>query len=140
MAQLILGMNPSGKTEAIKVDALGNMVSTQQAGWKVTTVTIANGQTASSELDFSGYKHLAFLMPAAWTAGWLTIRGSAVAGGTKRVIRNDDNTTIPNMTVAVDTIYTVDANALMLAAIPFLSFVCENAQGAARTITVMMKG
>jgi hypothetical protein len=140
MAQLILGMNPEGKTEAINISDEGFLIAAQQAGWNVTTVTIASSETASTELDFSSYKFLAILMPSAWTSATLTIYGSATAGGTKRVIKNDSGQTFPAMTVAVDEIYTIDTNALMIAALPYLSFVASAAQGAARTITVMMKG
>ncbi len=109
-------------------------------GIEIVTVTIPNGGTQSTEIDFRGAKHIAFLMPAAWTAGWLTIRGSAEAGATKRAIRNDANLAFPNMTVAVDTLYSIDINALMLAPNAYLAFVCENPQGAEREIVVMMKG
>ena len=101
---------------------------------------IAINGTVSSEIDFRNYKYLSFLMPAAWDAATLTIKGSAVAGGTKVNIKNDTNTTFPAMTVAVGTIYSVDVNALMTAGVHYLALVASAAQTtAARTIKVMCK-
>jgi len=42
-------------------------------------------------------------MPDGWDAATLTIKGSAIAGGTKRTIKNDSGETFTLMTVAVDT-------------------------------------
>ena len=101
---------------------------------------IAQNGTESTEVDIQKWKYISLLMPAGWDAATLTIKGSAVAGGTKRVIKNDAGQTFPAMTVAVDTIYSIDANALMLAGVHFIALVASAAQTtAARTIKVMCK-
>lgn len=107
--------------------------------YTVIDVTIAISGTVSSEIDFRGYKYLGFLMPAAWTSATLTLKGSAVAAGTKQTIKNDSGLTFPAMTVAVDTVYTIDTNALMIAAVPYLALVSSAQQEAARTIKVFLK-
>ena len=78
-------------------------------------------------------------MPAEWTAATLTIKGSAVTGGTKRTIKNDVGITFAPMTVAVDEIYSIDVQSLMLAGVFFLALEASVAQAAARTIKVMLK-
>jgi len=106
----------------------------------VQDAIIAKDGTESTEVDLQKWKYISFLMPAGWDAATLTIKGSAVTGGTKRTIKNDVGQTFPAMTVAVDTIYTIDANALMLAGVHFIAFVASAAQTtAARTIKVMCK-
>ena len=107
--------------------------------YEVQDAVIAAAGTVSTEIDFRAYKYLSFLMPAAWTAATLTLKGSAVTGGTKVAIKNDTNTTFPAMTVAVDTIYSVDVNALMAAGVHFLALESSVAQVAERTIKVMCK-
>ena len=107
---------------------------------EVIDCVIADEGTVSTEADISKYKYFSFLMPAGWDAATLTIYGSAVAGGTKRVIKNDAGQTFPVMTVAVDTVYSIDSAALMLAGVHFIAFVASAAQTtAARTIKLMCK-
>jgi len=106
----------------------------------VLDCVIAKDGTVSTEANISGYKYFSFLMPAGWDTATLTIKGSAVAGGTKQTIKNDVGQTFPAMTVAVDTIYSIDAYASMLASVPYISFVASAAQTtAARTIKLMCK-
>ena len=106
----------------------------------VQDAVIAKDGTESTEVDIQKWKYISILMPDGWDAATLTIKGSAVSGGTKRTIKNDVGQTFPAMTVAVDTIYSIDANALMLAGVFFISFVASAAQTtAARTIKVMCK-
>jgi len=106
----------------------------------IQDAVIAQNGTESTEVDIQKWKYIAILMPAGWDAATLTIKGSAAAGGTKRTIKNDVGQTFPTMTVAVDTIYSIDANALMLAGVHFISLVASAAQTtAARTIKVMCK-
>ena len=113
---------------------------TVSGSYLVQDAVIAKDGTDSTEVDIQKWKYISILMPAGWDAATLTIKGSAVAGGTKRTIKNDVGQTFPAMTVAVDTIYTIDANALMLAGVHFISFVASAAQTtAARTIKVMCK-
>ena len=125
--------------KGIKYEYTGTEWIQTDPSQQVASVTILSSQTTSGEFDFRRYKYLAFEMPAAWTAGTLTLQGSVTAGGTKRTIRNDSNLAFTNMTVAVDTIYIVDTNALMIAALPFMSFSCSAAQTSDATIKVMMK-
>ena len=103
-------------------------------------VVIAQNGTVSTEIDFTKYKYLSFLMPAGWDAATLTIYGSAVAGGTKVAITNDAGVVFPAMTVAVDKIYSIDVHALKIAGVHYLALVASAAQTtAARTIKVMLK-
>ncbi len=119
--------------DALNVQLSGSLV-------EVIDCVIAKDGTVSSEADISKYKYFSFLMPSGWDAATLTIKGSAVAGGTKQVIKNDVGQTFPDMTVAVDTIYAIDANSLMIASLPFISFVASAAQTtAARTIKIICK-
>jgi len=120
--------------------ATANPVPTVLTGSYVSVdAVIALNGTLSSEIDFQKYKYLSFLMPSEWTAATLTIKGSAVAGGTKRIIKNDVGITFAPMTVAVDEIYTIDVQSLMLSGVFFLSLESSVAQAAARTIKVMLK-
>ncbi len=101
---------------------------------------IAKDGTISTEADISQYKYFSFLMPAGWDAATLTIKGSAVSGATKQTIKNDVGQSFPLMTVAVDTIYSIDAYASMLVSVPYISFVASAAQTtASRTIKLMCK-
>ena len=119
------------KKGTVDVQVIGN--------YAVQDVVIALAGTASTEIDFRGYKYLSFLMPAAWTAATLTLKGSAVSGGTKVAIKNDSNVALPAMTVAVDTIYSIDTSILTVAGVHFLAFESSAPQDAARTIKVMLK-
>lgn len=113
----------------------------QLSGSKVVdaVIDISDDAKVSSEIDFRNYKYLSFLMPAAWDTATLTIYGSATAGGTKVPIKNDVGQTFPAMTVAVDTIYTIDANALIIAGVQYLALVSSADQTADRTIKVMLE-
>ena len=108
--------------------------------YKVIDCIIAKNGTVSTEADISGYKYFSFLMPSGWDTATLTIKGSVISAGTKQTIKNDVGQTFPLMTVAVDTIYSIDAYASMLAPIHFISFVASAAQTtASRTIKLMCK-
>lgn len=112
----------------------------QLSGSKVVDAVIAKDGTVSTEIDFSDSKYLSFLMPAGWDAATLTIYGSAETGGTKVAIYNDAGVVFPQITVAVDKIYSVDIHALKLAGVHYLALVASAAQTtAARTIKVMLK-
>jgi len=109
-------------------------------GCDVVDCIIAKDGTVSTEIDIRKYKYFSFLMPAGWDTATLTIKGSAVTGGDKQTIKNDVGQTFPAMTVAVDTIYSIDAYASMLAGVGFISLVASAAQTTeARTIKLMCK-
>jgi len=118
--------------DAFKMELSGSNVAD-------AVIDISEDAKISSEIDFRNYKYLSFQMPAAWDTATLTIYGSATAGGTKVPIKNDVGQTFPLMTVAVDTIYTIDANALMIAGVQYLAFVSSADQTADRTIKVMLE-
>ena len=120
-------------------DAVEAIRAAVEGTYTVQDVVIASAGTVSTEIDFQKYKYLSFLMPAAWTAATLTLKGSATAAGTKVAIKNDSDVAIPAMTVAVDTIYSVDTSVLFIAGIHFLAFESSAAQDAERTIKVMLK-
>jgi len=160
-SNLVAGESPTGKQRPLNVDEDGklqvggittvgidqttpgttNKVVAELSGSKVidAVIDISEDAKVSTEIDFRNYKYLSFLMPAAWDTATLTIYGSAVAGGTKVPIKNDVGQTFPLMTVAVDTIYTIDANALMIAGVQYLAFVSSADQTADRTIKVMLE-
>jgi hypothetical protein len=130
----------------IPVDADGdekftaaNPASVTLSGSKVVDAVIAQGGTDSTEIDFRNYKYLSFQMPDAWDAATITIKGSAVAGGTKVAIVNDAGVAFPAMTVAANGIYSIDLHALKIAAIPYLALVSSADQTANRTIKVMLE-
>ena len=132
----IVNKNASGN-EIFTDASPGSMKLT--GSYVVVDAVIAQDGTLSSEIDFQKHKYLSFLMPSEWTAATLTIKGSAVASGTKRVIKNDAGVPFPVMTVAVDEIYSVDIHALKIAGVHFLSLEASVAQVTARTIKVMLK-
>jgi hypothetical protein len=125
-------------SQAILTALLGKGVKLSGSYEQVDAVIALNG-TISSEIDFRKYKYLSFLMPAAWTAATLTLKASAVTGGTKVDIVDDGGTAFAAMTVAVDKVYTVDTQALQIAGLHWLALVSSEAQVAARTIKVMLK-
>jgi len=129
-----------GDVASLRVNAKGEVLTQLTGSYEVIDCVIAQNGTASSEADIRKYKYFSFLMPAGWDSATLTIKGSATTGGTKQTIKNDVGQTFPPMTVAVDTVYSIDAYAEMLASVQFISFVASAAQTtAARTIKLMCK-
>jgi hypothetical protein len=126
---------PAGTNLLGKVEIDGNYI--------VQDITIALGETESTEIDFSAYKYLSFLMPSAWDTATITIKGSATTGGTKVDIYNGSGVSLPEMDVDVDRIYSVDRHALnhniTISSIPYLAIVSSAIQTAERTIKVMCK-
>lgn len=108
-------------------------------GYEVRTVTIGVGaaKRESEEIDFRKFTRLAFQMPAAWDAGTITIKGSAVSGATKQSIITAAGTALEAITVAVNNIYIVDP--LNLSGISFLSLTSSVDQTADRVITLLLK-
>jgi len=137
---LLQDIDKSGELRSGILASPGVVVNTQLTGSYVSVdAVIALNGTLSTEIDFRNFKYLSIRMPDAWTAATLTIKGSATAGGTKRVIKNDVGVAFAPMTVAVDEIYSIDVQSLMLAGVFFLSLEASVAQAAERTIKVMMK-
>jgi len=133
------GVDGDNKIKGLVLNDDGSINAQLTGSYVVVDAVIAQDGTLSSEIDFQKHKYLSFLMPSEWTAATLTIKGSAVASGTKRVIKNDAGVPFPVMTVAVDEIYSVDIHALKIAGVHFLSLEASVAQVTARTIKVMLK-
>lgn len=107
--------------------------------YAVVDAVIPQGGTESTEIDFRNYKYLTFIMPAAWTAATIQVKGSAISGGTKQIPKNEAGFAMPAINVAVNEPYSIETYALYIAPFPYLSLVSSIPQEAARTIKVMMK-
>lgn len=114
------------------------------AGQTSITATIANGASLSGEIMIpDGIKHLAILMPAAWTAADLTFQASNESGGTYNNVYSDAEDEI-TVQAAASRAISIDLNSSALAPYQYLkirsgtSAVAVN-QGADRDIIIVLK-
>ncbi len=113
------------------------------SGFTTKTVTIANGESLSGEVDLAGFKLAIIQMPAAWTAANLTFQVATATGGTFQNLYDDGGTEV-SVTAAVSRAISLDNNVVNLAAARFIKIRSGTsgtpvAQGAARTITLILK-
>lgn len=108
------------------------------------TVTIANGEAVSAEIDLEGYILAAIAMPAAWTAANLTFQAATTSGGTFQDLYDDLGTEVVVTAVVSHTIG-LNARAPEMSSLRFIKVRSGTtgtpvAQGAARTLTLILKG
>lgn len=104
----------------------------------VLTATIANGATDSDELDIVDAKYVGLIMPAAWTDADILFKVTNVSGGTWRDLLTDEGVQI-RLKVFAARAYAIDRYAYGLAPWRFLQIISSVAQGAARSILVVIK-
>lgn len=102
------------------------------------TITIANGATDSDVLDTEAYTFFALLFPAAFTGVTCTFKASHDNSTFKAI--EDDGSTAVSITVTTDTWVGLQSAVMTkLAAFRYLKLVSASAEGAARTIQVVLK-
>ena len=102
----------------------------------LTTLTIANGATASDAFDARGFVIFGLIMPAAFTGTTITFTVAEVEDGTYQALYDTSNVQV-SLTVAVSRSYDLPAE---LAAWPFWKIVSGSAEGAARSLKIAAKG
>lgn len=97
------------------------------------TVTIANGGTVSSVLDLGGSRLAAFLVPAAWDGGNVTVHGSQ-DGTTYALINLQNGSPLEATPVAGQWTVLMDLDTW---AFRYIKLIAASAVGANRVITVL---
>ena len=111
--------------------ALGQSQST------AVDVTIANGQTTSGAADLShGSTLIAISMPAAFTGTALTFTGCDTSDGTFKALYDSTGTAV-TATCAASRYIVLDA--ALFAGVPYLKVVSGSAEGAARTVRLIVR-
>jgi hypothetical protein len=99
-------------------------------------VTIANGAQLSSEINTGGMALVGLYLPAALTGTAITFQASSTSGGTYLDVYNSAGqvsyTVAPSRYIAIDP---KDFQGMI-----YLKLKSGSAEGAARTITVSLKG
>jgi hypothetical protein len=98
------------------------------SGYAVTQrpFTIANGATASGEIEMAGLVPVGIIFPAAFTGATVSFKNAAVSGGTPLPLNREDGTLI---TVTVATSTQVKLNPLDFAGCTFLTVVSASTEG-----------
>lgn len=119
MAQSVLVKGHDGKFKFV-----------QESGTATVTLT---GTTASAAIDVSGFRHIAFIMPAAWDAATIKMTTCDTIDGTYVPVYDTSGelavTTGANRVVSV-----VDVIAPLI----FIKLVSSATQTAARTVKVLL--
>lgn len=105
----------------------------------VQEATIANGGTVSSAIRADPAMVSGVEMPAAFTGTALAIHGCSTFGGTYAAVRDSDGNAVSLVVAADYKVGLSGAEADACAAFPFLKFVSNGAEGAARTIRVITR-
>ena len=114
-------------------------VVTGYEGYMLPTVAanIANTATESQAIDTKGFALVGFFTPAALTGTTLTFESSLTLAGTYVPVYDSTNTQV-SITVATSRYYAVDPKNFQ--GIRFLKIKSGSAEGAARVITLSLKG
>jgi len=99
----------------------------------IKTTTIANGQTASSEVDLEGFVLVGFETPAALTGTAMTFTVASAAAGTHKALKTSGGSAL-SFTVAASGYYSVDP--VNFWGVRILKLVSGSAEGAERTLTL----
>ncbi len=99
---------------------------------KVVTISLT-GTTASAAIDTSGFRHVAFVMPAAWDAADIKLQASTTEDGTFSAVHDADGEV--EITGGTSRVITVPD---LVASLTFVKFVSSASQGAARSIGVIL--
>jgi len=104
---------------------------------KVLTATIANGAQLSGALDFEMYR-LAALEFGTMTGTAMTFTAASASDGTYVDVYDDAGTQV-SITIASDTVVGISDAAGALAALRHVKLKSGSAEGAARTVTVILR-
>lgn len=104
-----------------------------------TAVTIANGGTDSTVLQLGEHTFLALGMPASFTGTTITFKASSSEGGTFTIVKDDAGADVSITVGASRWVALQSAVMAKLAAFRWLKLVSGSAEGAARTIEVVLK-
>ena len=112
---------------------------------RLKTVTIANGASLSGVIDLEGFVLMGIQMPSAWTAANLTFEASSARAGTFDDVYDDTGTEVNVTAAASRYIGVTGTKGDVLANVRFLKVRSGTTgtpvnQGAARTITLCLKG
>jgi len=99
---------------------------------------IANGQTDSDALDTGGMALCGIFIPAAFTGTALTFKAATSLAGTYVPVKNTLSGTLISYTVAPGQFNAIDPKDFQ--GIRFLKVVSGTSEGAARTLTLALKG
>lgn len=103
------------------------------------TVTIASSGTVSTSVDLKSYTLALIEMPAAFTGTALTFQCSSRSGGSGSWLALWSNGTQVTLTVAQGRIESTSSIAGSLAPCRYLKVVSGSAEGAERTLTLVLK-
>jgi len=107
----------------------GNLIS--------TTVVIPNGQTTSAAFDIGGFTLVGMILPSALTSTAMKINASDSLAGTYVPVYGPTGTQI-SYTVAASRYVVIPPTDLQ--GVNFIELVAGSAEGADRTITLILKG
>jgi hypothetical protein len=99
------------------------------------TVTIANGGTASTTIDLQGRGLVAVILPSAFTGSIITFQASP-DNNTFQALYNTANTQL-SMSVTQGRTYLLSPSDLV--GVRYLKLVSGSAEGAERTLTLMVR-
>lgn len=102
------------------------------------SVVIANGQQSSAAFNCGGMALCGILLPAAFTGTALTFEVSSAIDGTFVPLKSTTSGTALSYTVAQGTYCALDPKDFQ--GVQFLKIKSGSAEGAARTLTCMLKG
>ncbi len=100
------------------------------------TVTIANGQTTSDSVPIGDGVPVGLKMPAAFTGVSITFQGSVDEGATFSPLYDSSGAAV---TVTVGTSRLIALEAVNLVACTHIKLVSSGAEGADRTLTLIMR-
>lgn len=109
-------------------------------------VTIANGESLSSEADLGPHALVGIRTPAAWTAADITFEASLTSGGTYAPLVDFTGTRIRVSNVETAAVRHIAMESVWFGSVQFIKLrstaaggVTAENQGAARTITVIAR-
>jgi hypothetical protein len=105
----------------------------------VRTISIASGQTTSAEEDIQDYMVAGLITPSALTSTTITFQASNASGGTFVDVYDSDGNQVSLAVAASRAIGLSGAEADALAPFKWIKVVCGSAEGAARTIQLILK-
>ncbi len=109
------------------------------AGFKVETVTVANGATDSSAFQLGDRAMLAVRTPGALTSVAISFKVADTESGTYTVLKRADGTTVAITVAASQTVAVTGEAADALAPCVWVKLVCGSAEGGDRVLTLLCK-
>lgn len=103
------------------------------------TVTILSGQTTSDVFEVGDYTLMGIILDAANTGATATFQACATRTGTFRAVSDSDGNVVTFATNAAAAIGLSGAELDALAPFQFFKIVSAGAEGADRTLTVVLK-